>query len=196
MKEHPAIFSSEMVRAILEDRKTMTRRVCKDQTPNRYFYAENIMTHPYGKVYFGWAKNISGLPFFLPTKCPYGQVGDRLWVKETYHSGNQGIIYRESYGNDGCPEFIPKKWKPSIYMPRWASRITLEITNIRVERLQEITNKDLIKEGYPIKDDLYVEYGKYENAKEWFITLWDSINGKKYPWESNSWVWCLEFKKI
>jgi hypothetical protein len=89
---------------------------------------------------------------------------------------------------------IPCHWKPSIFMPRWASRITLEITNIRVERLQEITEEDAKAEG--IENPFFASDRYWPTFKDRFETLWDSINGKTYPWSSNPWVWVIEFKKV
>jgi hypothetical protein len=171
MKEHPIIFSSEMVRAILEGRKTMTRRIIKPQPCEgdwlRKFHLEKWIS-----------------------ECPFGQTGDHLWVREThdvvfagYKDGRgRQIIYRATN-----PDW-PYGWTPSIHMPRWASRITLEITNIRVERVQEITTEDSIKEGVTI-------YPYEDAAWRWkFRRLWDSINGKG-AWERNDFVWVIEFKR-
>lgn len=162
MNEHPIIFSTEMVRAILDGRKTMTRRVINH--PERY-------------------EHIRECDFC----CPYGQVGDKLWVRESFlikhdYKTPKGFPY---YKTNFCDDKITK-WKPSIFMPRWASRITLEITGIRVERLQEISEQDAKDEGICFYDD---------NAVDVFRELWDSINAKRgYSWESNPFVWVIEFK--
>ena len=184
-----------MVRAILDGRKTMTRRVVK---------CDSIVDNkPY------W--NIGG---FREGNFPY-QVGSRLWVRETWCNvplkpdGKMGAIYKAD-GPDECDleiedgwEFMGK-WRPSIFMPRWASRITLEIVSVRVERLNSISREDAIKEGLIHKKGV-IEPDWWENGKSegtylspvtCFEALWYSINGKTYPWASNPWVWVIEFKRV
>lgn len=149
IKERPILFSTEMVKAILDGRKTMTRRVCKNQSAAKYEWADNIGVFPGKDKYTGWIRIHERAPFYFAVKCPYGQVGDRLWARETFApsqmmSGKTEITYKADGGNPpaylmASGKEIPCYWKPSIFMPRWASRITLEITNIRVERLQNIT---------------------------------------------------------
>ena len=202
MKEHPILFSTEMVKAILEGRKTMTRRVVKNAQPlaDTVFHSKHIsqdgtdwkfMSNPVPNVF-----NALGGWF----KCPYGQVGDVLWVRETWcddcpsASEPNGVCYKANRENQPASDFCTK-WKPSIFMPRWASRITLEITDIRVERLQEITEKDAIAEGIPA----FAPNGIIRNYKipqMQYEVLWDKINSKKYPWESNPWVWVISFKRV
>lgn len=184
-KEHPIIFGSEMVKAILEGRKTQTRRVVK---PN---------------------------PAIAPlAECPYGNIGDRLWVREIWTEGyNRPFI--ESEGDDENAVFIIYKdgselcrpcpavtaeqwgdfsldgdlnpiWKSPIFMPRWASRIDLRITNIRFEQLWAISESDARAEG--VSCDL--------NCRRPFTELWDSINAKRgYGWATNPWVWVIEFER-
>ncbi len=241
MKEHPIIFNTDMVKAILEGRKTQTRSVCKDQSPEKYWFGKNLKTWPDGKdLYTGWVKDIEKIGIGIPSKCPYGQVGDRLWVRESYRieSFMDGVPlefgYRDGstmeekedyigsgeYGydewferiaiqstedaekafknkligqdKDGCFRWnkgnSPCRWRPSIHMPRWASRITLEITDVRVERLQKISASDMLREGqeiYPIP----VNFGEFRE-------LWNSIHKKEYRWEDNPWVWVITFKRI
>ena len=163
VKERPIIFSTDMVRAILEGKKTQTRRVMKPQ-PITEFYANTPLTK----------------------FCPYGQVGDRLWVRETWQQIKAGIAYKASW--DAVPEW---KWRSPIFMPRWASRITLEIIGIRVERLQEITHSpfdnDCHAEGFNNPSDLCLND---------FMRYWDLLNAKRgYGWETNPWVWIIEFNK-
>lgn len=162
MNEHPIIFSGPMVKAIIEGRKTQTRRVC------------------------GEPKWIGGLKHGSLSiwPCPYGQPGDRLWVKESYLPGGN-ISYRADSPGDGT---VKMSWKSGRFMPRWASRITLEITEVRVQRLQEITNRDAVAEG--VEYDLSKPDGAPLSR---FNKLWDSINGKKHPWKSNPWVWVISF---
>ncbi len=186
MKERPILFKSEMVRAILESRKTMTRRILKLQPkiihaiyPDGSIETERIFRRGDQRIH-----------------CPYGIPGDRLWVKETWTKieGCEGPESIPTYRADGEISFedgSSVRWKPSIFMPRWASRSTLEITNIRVERVQEITVSDVESEGIELSFD--------EIAKGWhkniFAPIWDSINGNG-AWERNDFVWVIEFKKF
>lgn len=202
--EHPILFSTPMVQAILDGRKTMTRRVLKVQPPNDNYKILTIMSTTGDKRIEGkhhWAV-LNGLNITddqrIYFKCPYGQVGDRLWVREAWAEG-MNVPVPAIYKADKEWTDIKIKWKPSIFMPRWASRITLEITNIRVERLQEITEEDCKKEGIELKcwkmwrpPDTEIPYTRRDH----FEALWDFINGKKYPWSSNPWVWVVEFKKL
>jgi hypothetical protein len=169
-KEHPILFSTDMVKAILEGRKTQTRRVIKPQPV--------LMDKHYFKDF---RKDAGG------RVCPYGQVGDRLWVRETWlpfeAQGPNAFLYKADIALINLHYL---KWQPSIFMPRKASRITLEITNTRVERLHDITGADLLKEG------IAHGMGGFKAYEE----LWNNINGKKYPWESNPWVWVIEFRRV
>lgn len=182
--ERPILFSTEMVRAILDGRKTQTRRVVKDK----------MLQENNGDV---------DEEFLLLTmdKCPYGKVGDVLWVRETFNSdygfkdieGNvspPGILYKATTPN--LP-FNGDKWKPSIFMPKSACRIFLEITNIRVERLQDISDQDAKSEGASPKEG--VLFKRIERYDEAFERLWISINGYE-SWDSNPYVWVIEFKQI
>jgi hypothetical protein len=194
MEERPIIFSGEMVKAILDGRKTMTRRVVKPQPSGVNVDKLEYKDTPGLKM-----TSARGGIIDFPENCPYGIPGDRLWVRETWWKDILfGRVYYRADYHDG--EF--KAWKPSIHMPRKYSRITLEITNVRVERLQEITSADAIKEGCSV--DRFTP-GEYKSpwydltqpiAINNFSSLWDSLNGKKYPWSSNPWVWCLTFKRI
>jgi len=167
MKEQPILFSSEMVKTILDGRKTQTRRVIKPQ-PN-----SGVRQSPFVKsgLEDGHGREI---------KCPYGQPGDLLWVKETWNgTQGEGVAYRATN-----PEMNGEPWKSSRFMPRWASRITLEIVNIRVERLQEIKPLDAVAEGMDPDRHSVIE----------FRNLWNAINGKRgYGWDINPWVWVIEF---
>lgn len=195
MKEHPILFSGQMVRAILEGRKTMTRRVCKVSPEYRF---KGLMTHslnnaPPFKLSATFVEPNTNSGVLLD--CPYGQVGDHLWVRETWAKDydDSSVRYMADIKHPDKANYANRTrrgWKLSIYMPRAFSRITLEITKIRTERLQEITQKDAMKEGYDFSAS------GSASAIEWFKTLWDSINGKKYPWESNPWVWVIEFRRI
>ena len=130
--------------------------------------------------------------------CPYGVPGDRLWVRETFYSNGMckntmSCHYRATYNGLFTPDTVPWKWTPSIFMPRWASRITLEITGVRVERVQDISEEDARAEGIP--DEYRAGHRIYYRPR--FKTLWDSINAKRgFGWDSNPWVWVVEFKRV
>jgi len=174
MKERPILFSAPMVRAILEGRKTMTRRVTK--------------------------RLLLGLPQAeMNAQCLYGQPGDRLWARETWAENIDGdIVYR---ADNGVAESMIDRWRPSIHMPRWASRITLEITGVRVERLNEITEADARAEGVECFDDTKTFRSYWDDfcvclsAKDSFQTLWAKINGPD-SWDANPWVWVVEFRRV
>ena len=121
-------------------------------------------------------------------------MGDRLWVRESFHATDIGhaVHYK---AKDGEPNWM--KWKPSIFMPRWASRILLEITEVRTERLQTITPEDCKAEGINLDTDPFPTINAPDKYLRCFQTLWDSLNTKKgYGWEKNPWCWCLSFKRI
>ena len=194
MKERPILFSGSMVRAILEGRKTQTRRVIRFQ-PDEDGLAFDLIKR-------GWF-DTSGREY----KCPYGQPGDRLWVRESWAKAIHGcgveLLERWEPGKEGpfgvgaiyaaTPHkgYSVGKWKPSIHMPRWASRITLDVTGVRVERLQDIRNKDAEAEGVEPWSSNALDFDQYQNS---FQHLWESINGPE-SWEANPWVWVVEFKR-
>jgi hypothetical protein len=209
MKELPIIFTSESVRAILEGRKTQTRRVIKPQPID----TELIEIICGGKVHYRRPVNDPMIEEALKTpeyhvrsviaglieKCPYGQPGDRLWVRETWDVRflegylEKHICYRANHVAIPLKHEYNKKldynWKSPMFMPRWASRITLEIVNIRVERVQDISWDDVIAEGAVSSPEC--------SEWTWFSGLWKSINDKRgYPWDSNPWVWVIEFKRL
>ncbi len=170
-KERPIIFGSEMVKAILEGRKTQTRRVVKPQP------SAGVRFSPFvpGQVEDGHGAEM---------RCPYAV--DRLWVRETWgYWGSiqtpEWVIYREDGDKAGM------RWMSPIFMPRWASRITLEVVSVRVERLQEISDSDARAEG--VLCDL--------NCRRPFVNLWDFINAERgYGWDANPWVWVIDFERI
>lgn len=194
MKEHPILFSTEMVKAILDRRKTQTRRVITPQPPKGYSYRGNEYNPLLPK--FDSHYWMDGYAMWRPATCPYGQPGDMLWVRETFGviQYDQTVIYKadcDIEGLEAASNYL--KWKPSIHMPRWASRINLEVTNIRVERVQDISMEDSIAEG--ITPDFY-----NRTALCWWYEfygdLWDSINKKRgYGWYLNPWVRVIEFKQ-
>lgn len=190
MSEKPILFSGEMVRAILDGRKTQTRRIIKPQP--KYLIGDerrrlNIKHNP-------------GLKDLFLRISKYGQLGDRLWVRETwkYWRIDGGLVIYKADKHDDVK--ANAKWKPSIHMPRLASRITLEILNVRVERLNDISEQEALAEGVrrygeePIAK-YGIEYPLMLTAKNAFAWLWESINGPD-SWELNPWVWVIEFKRV
>lgn len=220
-----------MVKAILTGRKTMTRRIMKPQ-PGKFAggcHPNNkpIRQAPYIDAYCGEKKTESN-PIGMGTdwhwwtednrlgpfvaKCPFGVPGDRLWVRETFYpafrrtDANSGCVFpHESGGLEAANKgWKPASgWKPSIHMPRWASRITLEITGVKVERLQDIDDCGVVDEGV---DDpsWHKSYGNSDGdfiepegvAVDAFAELWDDLYGKQHPWKSNPFVWCYSFKVV
>nr|ELR5208631.1 hypothetical protein [Providencia rettgeri] len=191
MKERGIIFNSEMVRAILDGRKTQTRRIVKHQR------------HPSQEIklcddgFFHWSMIGAEKPLST-INYEYGRVGDLLWVRETFQAGlctESTFAYKATHKppdlEEGWDEII--KWRPSIHMPRWASRITLEITDVRVERLQAASDDDFKAEGYPLERELT---GGSTDAFCWFRHLWDSVSKPDCNYESNPWVWVIEFKRV
>jgi len=174
MKERPILFSAPMVRAILDGSKTQTRRVVKDAQP------AGIGLCHWSKT--GWAHlQLSGGCSCQTVRCPYGIPGDRLWVRETFNGNAEvGYAYRATEPDmNGCP------WRPSIFMPRAASRILLEITDVCVQRLQKISDEDARAEGYD---------RSHAFPREWFALLWERINGTG-SWHANPWVWVITFQR-
>jgi len=200
MKERPILFSGPMVRALLAGTKTQTRRIVKpqpapDQQPRTVIGSS-------GFVYV--MDNAPLLPYpevrRVRWDCPYGQPGDRLWVRETFGHFERNdnftpgceVFYR---ADGGCLEIEP--WRPSIHMPRWASRITLEITGVRVERLQDIDISAAQAEGVSDTGSLILDSAGNEQGGPIaeYAVLWEQINGPG-SWDANPWVWVLEFRRL
>ncbi|WP_218117000.1 hypothetical protein [Enterobacter hormaechei] len=204
MKERGMIFNGEMVRAILDGRKTQTRRPLKWKQTR---FTEIGEREDGSK--WPWSEDAEHVcDFWHP--CPFGAVGDRIWVRETWAEAGAGApdlkLYRANY-----PEHVPThyenvppasdiRWTPSIHMPRWASRITLEITGVRIERLNSISQEDAQAEGmeltgwrptYSDPDSGGEVWTPYDN----FAQLWESIYGEE-SWKANPWVWVIEFKVV
>ncbi|HIH5426227.1 TPA: hypothetical protein ACYSGY_004855 [Klebsiella pneumoniae] len=193
MKERGMIFNGEMVRALLDGRKTQTRRIIKDCTVGRDPISKFIKI---GKKFIGCYPE--DVPELIRECCPYGVPGDRIWVRETWAEAGASApdlkLYRANY-----PEHVPSiyenvppaeeiRWTPSIHMPRTASRILLEITGVRVERLRSMSQDDARAEGV-IAASGHMEAGLA------FRELWDSIYGEE-SWKANPWVWVIEFKRV
>ena len=177
-KERPILFSGPMVRAILEGRKTQTRRVVKlpkDASP----YAELHHIDLLGNAVFTDGSVVRA----------FAQAGTRLWVRETWSGTGMDVVYK-SDDLSSWRQLSP--WRPSIHMPRWASRITLEVTGVRVERLQDISEEDAKAEGSKIMNHDDIGWHSYQRG---FQTLWESINGPG-SWDADPWVWVVEFKHI
>ena len=192
----PILFSTEMVRAILDGRKTMTRRVIKDKD-----ITNNFDIDVDGSVY-AYIDQETG-DSYPPTAIAKYQVGDILWVRETWSKDENGeYVYRANYGTTEDDSFPPSmfKWKPSIHMPREAARIFLRVTNVRVERLQEITPKDAWEEGCRIGNffpwEKHIPELQQQCRDILFKSLWDGLNAKRgYGWDINPWVWVYEFER-
>lgn len=187
MKERPILFSAPMVRALLNGSKTQTRRAAKGAA------LQWLVRDKFSPAFVADPSN--GL-------CPYGQPGDRLWVREAWAIDDEDgqRCYRADLGLGGDAddwernrlEGAPKyRWKPSIHMHRATSRITLEITGVRVERLQDISEADAIAEGVIGKQTADAHY----TAREAYCVLWEQINGGG-AWYNNPWVWVVEFKRL
>lgn len=229
MKEGPILFNAETVNAVLDDRKTHTRRVINPQPPRWKSYVSDPKFAPDDHAII---TNKHGIKYAV--KCPYGKPGDRLWVREGLYKNldfrNDNFYYRadnKGIGNERWQKFVDygwadKKYVLPIHMPRWASRITLEIVDVRVERVQDISEEDAIAEGCsgdggkassPMEPDEYDGH----SARHDFQQLWDSINGQRkiqfawedddgivhkemvdahYSWDDNPYVWVVEFKRI
>ncbi len=202
MKARPIIFSAESVRAILDGRKTQTRRVMLPQpsqefAPSQCEDYEPIVTNRKGE-------EEPGSPIFgcydangedEGYKCPFGRPGDQLWVRETW--ANYGALYFRADGQPGRDErelYPAWTWRSPIHMPRVFSRLTLEIVRVRVERLQEISEPDAMDEGLW---DGFTYTGPKGYCQRKYMELWDKLNAKRgYPWSSNPFVWVIEFRRM
>lgn len=239
MAERPVLFSVSMVRALLAGRKTVTRRLLKPQpAPNSphdggtkwVFDAHKGLHIPCGTVGHLTVAEKLGL------RCPFGQPGDRLWVRETWRVSSEGNHYPSNekslyveYRAGAVAGFGQQRskfrveedaglaarawgkgrsysWRPSIHMPRWASRLTLEVVSVRVERLHDITEEDAQAEGVERHPEAcgwlnyepspaFEEVSYHVTARDSFASLWRSINGAE-SWDANPWVWRVEFRRV
>lgn len=247
MKERGMIFNGEMVRAILDGRKTQTRRIMKVQ-PSEDFTPMNMALETDYKARWytpgvvdkdGYLQPVSKEVFGVSNEnegysCPFGAVGDRIWVREAFRVHSRAtdvatLVYKASERNSWTEQThrvpvavcnkpaTPEKWTPSLHMPRWASRILLEITDVRVEQLNAISEEDAQSEGvhtevwdqtvvarnYAVRDEFfqfwsddmphYVEMNQLYRSS--FRSLWESIYGEE-SWKANSWVWVISFKRV
>ena len=216
IKERPILFSAPMVRAILEGRKTVTRRALNAQSLKNIGYG--VQLGECHELPSEGPLHPNSIGYYIDF-CPYGNPGDRLWVRETCFIND----YREAavpvderaeceiiYRADGLPDWEGEeeliRWRPSIHMPRWASRILLEITDVRVERLQDITEEQALAEGIiphvrggwhwhphdPSNVDDWHQFG-FKSPAFAFQDLWIGTGGN---WDANPWVWVVEFKRV
>ena len=191
---HPIIMSPPMVRALLESRKTQTRRVMKPQ-PKPDDWGGITWGPTKSMVRIGYSNNSAYLgkphPVWLE-KCPYGLPGDLLWVRETWR-GAEGLPSTLGYRANYTEQRPPKGWKSSLFMPRWASRLTLELMEVRVQRLQDISCADAIAEGIsPSGNCITIDCDTPDPRRE-YASLWESLHGKG-SWDANPWVWALSFR--
>lgn len=216
MKERPILFKGDMIRAILKGRKTETRRQIKPQPDYSILkFGTDLEAHrcpQLGPVHLGRKQwGLYGKPYHSSSvpcfayNCPYGQVGDRLWVRETWqntlnNTGDEIItLYAADYSIEDYEHLKP--WKPSIYLAKRESRITLEIADIRVEQVQDITEEGAKAESVIVPEALNIlaDFYKDHSTKHRIIfqELWNSINVKPgYSWDANPWVWVIKFKRI
>ncbi|HBV9586600.1 TPA: hypothetical protein MIQ51_23330 [Klebsiella pneumoniae] len=214
ISERGMIFNAEMVRALLDGRKTQTRRPIKWKQTR---FTEIGEREDGSK--WPWSEDAEhACDFWHP--CPFGAVGDRIWVREAFRVHSRAtdvatLVYKASERNSWTEQTrrvpvavcnkpaTPEKWTPSLHMPRWASRILLEITDVRVERLNAISEEDATAEGVPPAGSLLPDYpgtfltpkGDFATAKVAFQRLWESIYGEE-SWKANGWVWVISFKRI
>jgi hypothetical protein len=239
VRERPILFSGEMVRAILDGRKTQTRRVVKPQPVFYETLPPNLPLSAARHEQPGWwwhgkrggfhsqpdEAAMRAMWARMLDYCPYGTPGDdyteadRLWVRETwglpprYDAALHGDLtkkprigpvvfgadYTASNGGQRSAYGDGFRWRPSIHMPRWASRITLEITEVRVERVQDVSEEDAEAEGYPpLGPHGLTESGRrLLPPRAWFTRLWTEINGPRgYGWDANPWVWAITFRRL
>lgn len=254
MVERPILFSGPMVRALLAGTKTQTRRICTKARDVAGGWAASVHPDGSGLGWIAWyPKPVSAeetrrlYPGEQGFRCPYGVLGHRLWVRETWASVEEDLVAYRADGKTGAwmgngeggRMFIHHgwirgvadrekrghwvglgkygdRWRPSIFMPRWASRITLEVTKVRVQRLQDISEEDAVAEGVLCEDlpsdtDNFHPPGSYgyvtgfdplpngriyPTAREAYGDGWDHINGERAPWRSNPWVWVVTFKRV
>ncbi len=225
MTKHPIIFSGTSIPALLDGRKTQTRRIVKLPNPTRHVVVDPGGTifgpGPYIKAYRNTDMsppedgNIAAM--HPRVHCPYGYPGDRLWVKEAYAAHElyealkpseipaEGRVWsrlwfaaRDSGCEDGPDHSDAGRWRNCLFMPLWASRITLEVTDVRVERVQGISEEDAIAEGVDAVSMAAMPRQGTWTRRQDFAQIWNKLNGKKpgCSWDDNPWVWVIEFRRI
>lgn len=208
VRERPIIMQAESVRAILAGRKTQTRRAYKPRNPEPWEL-------PPGEGYkddgTSWPMYQDTYGDFHPVRCPYGAPGDRLWVREAWRpwfdESEYAVVQYRADGATRKPEGLDvatgwnfahecddatdeSPWRSPLFMPRWASRLTLEVVEVRVQRVQDISGEDAVAEGA-------AGFGGLQVPKVAFAAGWDSLNAKRgFPWASNPWVWAVTFKRV
>lgn len=232
MKERPILFSAHEVRATLDGRQTQVRRIVKHPIPSNI---KSVVpySNKQGNLVYGWSWGVSeklgAVTELVNMKCLYGKPGDRLWVRETWQGPlfygeipydwnsdkykNPEYCYYRASGHScdftDADDNHVERWSPSIHMPRWASRILLEVVNVRVERLNDISEDDAVAEGvepWVIGEGLWRDYSlepdqeeagspPMTSARDSYKTLWESLNGPG-SWDLNPWVWMVEFKPL
>lgn len=214
VRERPILFGGRMVRAILEGWKTQTRRVVVAPRWAKAAAVECDHAVSPGETAWPWCNRRDGMGWWK-MECPYGQPGDRLWVREAWacwgfwlqHQARAGVMYRaDADEHEDAEVRDTHRWRPSIHMPRWASRITLEVTGVRVERVQDISDADAIAEGVvKVREGCYVVRGTaqdraglgHSEPATAFACAWNEINeARGYGWAENPWVWVVEFRVL
>lgn len=188
-RERPLLMSAEMVRVILDGRKRQSRRVILPQPRCRIIEGRAGLTIGMDPALDGGAwYDADGITPGRLLTCPYGGIDGRLWVREaftTWGAGDSHLAYRAT-DDPPHPDAWDGRWRPSIHMPRWASRLTLRITDVRVERVRQISEEDAQSEG--------VALGPFASYRAAFADLWDRLNAARgYGWDADPWCWCLTF---
>jgi len=209
MREVGIQYSAPMVRAVLDDLKLVTRRTVKGEIPAgavRAVFEQRLVNRPPA---WHWLDEF-GATLGKPFRCPYGVAGDRLWVREAWRASLAFELTKPSDITPGTPiryaagggDLLPSnagKHRPGMFMPRWASRIALEVTGVACERLQDITDAQAIAEGIPANPSAIGVPSTFPPgqtiARAMFRTLWDSINGEG-AWDANPWVFAISFRRI
>ena len=225
-KEKPILFSTSLVQAILRDEKSQTRRIINPQPPEKWDKCDSIKSESAGIIGWYFYNSVNRHDHgYLEKSFPHGTIGDQLWVRETFvlddGHAHRHVGYRASKETWRIPEngfddgkgWLNWHWKPSIFMPRSLSRIQLEITDLRAERLQDISEEEAMKEGMQIpavKEGavakllvqisgkyLPKDYGDPSKYKSHFAAKWDELNLKRgYGWKLNPWVWVITFRRV
>lgn len=210
MKERGMIFNAEMVRAILDGRKTQTRRIVKGTDGAVKFCKEWDINGEEVFVVLGEKDHTGMNPVLGAISCPFGSVGDRIWVRETFRVHSRAtdvatLVYKASERNSWTEQThrvpvavcnkaaTPEKWTSSLHMPRWASRILLEITDVRLERLQDISEADAEAEGTTAATNIITPPQAVYRVG--YRYLWESLYGED-SWQANPWGWVIDFKRI